>query len=333
MVVIGGGTGTHTVLKGLKKYSNLNLTAIVSMADNGGSTGMLRDELGVLPPGDIRQCLVALSESDQLMRDLFNYRFGKGNLKGHSFGNLLLSALEKTTGSFNEAVSKASQILNVRGAVIPVTLQNINLCGILINGKILKGERSVTIADLKGHHQIVEIFLKPKARANPKALQAIRRADLIVVAPGTIYASIIPVFLVGGIVSAIHSAKAKKIVVCNLMAKGIFTRGFSVDDFLETLEKYAGRGTFDYVIFNKRLPNPKLLRRYQHEGMPVAPPALPKSRKRPIFIGADLVARDPYRPNASDPLKRQRTLIRHDPKRLAKVIVSIIGAAKQQTYS
>src|SRR3989338_5196095 len=118
VVVIGGGTGTHTVLKGLKLYDWLNLTAIVSMADNGGSTGILRDELGVLPPGDIRQCLVALSESDQLMRNLFNYRFDNGNLKGHSFGNLLLSALEKTTGSFNEAVSKASQIFNVRGAVI-----------------------------------------------------------------------------------------------------------------------------------------------------------------------------------------------------------------------
>src|SRR3989338_3196187 len=176
VVVIGGGTGTHTALRGLKAYNSLNLTAIVSMTDNGGSTGVLRDELGVLPPGDIRQCLVALSESDRLMRDLFNYRFSEGGLKGHSFGNLLLSALEKTSGSFDEAVSKASQILNVRGAVVPVTLQNINLYGTLINKKILRGEKAVTKADLRGHHQIAEVYLKPKAKANPQALQAIKQA-------------------------------------------------------------------------------------------------------------------------------------------------------------
>ena len=328
VVVIGGGTGTHTALRGLKAYNSLNLTAIVSMTDNGGSTGVLRDELGVLPPGDIRQCLVALSESDRLMRDLFNYRFSEGGLKGHSFGNLLLSALEKTSGSFDEAVSKASQILNVRGAVVPVTLQNINLYGTLINKKILRGEKAVTKADLGGHHQIAEVYLKPKAKANPKAMQAIRQADLIVVAPGTIYVSIIPVFLVEGIVSAIHDAKAKKIVVCNLMAKGFFTRGFNANDFLTTIEKYAGRSTFDYLIYNNREPAAALLRRYKNEGTPVAPPIIIKNAKRPKFIGKNLLSRDPYHPNRNDPLLTQRTLIRHDPKRLAKIIVDIIKREK-----
>src|SRR3989338_3276043 len=339
VVVIGGGTGTHTVLKGLKLYDWLNLTAIVSMADNGGSTGILRDELGVLPPGDIRQCLVALSESDQLMRDLFNYRFGTGQLKGHNFGNLFLSALEKVTSSFDQAVSKTSEVLKIKGRVVPVTLESTHLYGVLKNGKVLNGEHAVTTANLRGHDQINRVFLKPRVQASAKALAAIREANLIVVAPGTLYSSIIPIFLVNGIAKAIHNSKAKKIVVCNLMAKGIFTRGFSVDDFLKALEKYAGQNTFDYVIYNKRLPRSNLLKRYQHEGMPVAPPLFVKNKSRtftkvkdklrPIFIGGDLVARDPYRPNLNDPLKRQRTLIRHNPERLAKIIVDIIKREKR----
>ncbi len=179
VVVIGGGTGTYTVLTGLKAYP-LNLSAIVTMADDGGSTGILRDELGVLPPGDVRQCLVALSRSDRLMRELMNYRFSRGSLKGHNFGNILLSALEKVTGSFDAAVEKASDILRLAGRVFPATLDKVRLVTYLENGRILKGERTIHSANLK---RVRDFKLFPRAKANPKAVEAILKADAVIMGP------------------------------------------------------------------------------------------------------------------------------------------------------
>src|SRR6185436_7247989 len=223
VVTIGGGTGTFTVLSGLKKYP-LELTAIISMADDGGSTGRLRDEFGVLPPGDLRQGLVALSEDGSTMRKLFNHRYEKGGLEGHSFGNLFISTLEQVTGNLDKALDVAGEILKIRGRVVPVTLTKVKLVTELKNGKMLEGE------DVLGNYQLVSrfgikrIYLKPKAQPNPKALQAIKEADVIVIGPGDLYTTMIPNLLVIG--KAIAKSKAKKIFVANLMNKHGHTDDF-----------------------------------------------------------------------------------------------------------
>ena len=212
VVTIGGGTGSFALLSGLKKYP-VNISAIVSMADNGGSTGILRDELGVLPPGDVRQCLVALSESSEVLRELMNYRFESGSLKGHSFGNIFLSALEKIKGKFSKGVGEISKILKVKGTVIPVTNDNVHLYIKLRNGKVLKGQEEL---DNNKEIRIVgidKVFFKRQAKANLIAIKSIEEADYIIVGPGDFYGSIIPNFLVKGISEAISRSKAKVIFV------------------------------------------------------------------------------------------------------------------------
>ena len=322
IVVIGGGTGTFTVLSGLKKYP-VNLTAIVSMADDGGSTGKLRDELGVLPPGDVRQCLVALSTSDRLMRELINYRFEGGNLKGHSFGNLLLSALEKTTGSFDSAVEKAGEILRIEGTVLPATLDKVTLVA-RIGNRTVRGEQ--TIRDTKLNGSAPRFSLVPGGRANPKALAAIRSADAIIVGPGSFYTSIIPDLLVRGVSEAIRKSRAKKIFICNLMTHAEHTRGFAVADYAEALKEYLGT-SIDVVIYNNKLPSARLLKRYARKGDKPTPwsrlPTEPKT------IGADLISRDLPAVQKSDRLRSQRTFIRHDPSVLARTIARIVGISRK----
>ncbi|KKT22060.1 MAG: hypothetical protein UW08_C0019G0009 [Parcubacteria group bacterium GW2011_GWB1_43_8b] len=315
VVVIGGGTGNFTLLMGLKKYP-VELCAIVSMADNGGSSGILRDELGVLPPGDIRQCLVALSSSDRVMRELINYRFTEGKLRGHNFGNLLLSALEKSSGSFDKAIEAASEILRIEGKVIPVTLTNTNLIAYFSNGKVIRGEHTIEFANLSN---LKKLTLEPKAKANPKAIQAIKQADVIVIAPGDFYQSIVPNFLVKGIPEAMRMSRAKKVYVCNLMTKQQHTSGFGVKDFVSNLESYMGSAV-DFVIYNNKAPNPALIRRYAEENeYPVkAEYRLPK----PKFIGADLLSRQIANSVKGDLLRRN--LIRHDSNKIAKMIVSLL---------
>jgi len=317
IVVIGGGTGTFTVLSGLKKYP-VNLTAVVSMADDGGSTGMLRDELGVLPPGDIRQCLVALSTSDRLMRDLMNYRFDSGALKGHSFGNLLLSALEKATGSFDSAVEKASDILRTRGRVVPATLDKVTLVA-KVGTRVVRGEQAIRDTKLNGTPPVLS--LSPRGRANPKALSAIRSADAIVIAPGSFYTSLVPDLLVRGIPEAIAKSRARKIFVCNLMTHAEHTKGFTVADYVERIEKYL-KGRVDIVIYNNKLPSGKLLKRYARKGdKPIRWEKLPRRHN----IGADFISRDLPALQKSDRLHSQRTYIRHNPSLLARHIARILN--------
>src|SRR3989338_8459514 len=218
IVVIGGGTGTFTVLSGLKHY-HAELTAIGTMADNGGSTGRLRDEFGVLPPGDLRQCLVALSEADTVMRKLFNHRYEHGDLAGHNFGNIFISTLEQVTGSLDKALHVAGKILQIHGQVIPVTLDKVRLVAELKNGKVLKGESALSDYQLVSRFGIKKIYLAPKAKANPEALRAIMEADLVIVGPGNLYASLIPNFLVHGVGNALVKSGAKKVYIANLMNK------------------------------------------------------------------------------------------------------------------
>lgn len=312
IVVIGGGTGTFTVLSGLKRYP-FNLTAIVAMSDDGGSTGVLRDELGVLPPGDVRQCLVALSSSDQLMRTLMNYRFEKGGLEGHNFGNLLLSALEKITGSFDSAVQKASEILRIDGHVVPATLDKVTLVA-HVGNRTIRGQSIIHQTVLNG--SLKSISLAPKARANPEAVRAIAEADTIVIGPGDFYSSLVPNFLVRGIPEAIRKSRAKKIFICNLMARAEHTHDFSVANFTAAIEYYLG-GKVDIVIYNNKLPSPTLIKRYAREGETLTNwDDLPKHMRT---VGADLITRTFPKFQKSDAVKR--SFIRHNPTRLARIIV------------
>ncbi len=320
IVVIGGGTGTFTVLSGLKKYPH-NLTAIVSMADDGGSTGRLRDELGVLPPGDIRQCLVALSEADLILRELFNYRFENGDLGGHSFGNLFISAFEKIAGDLNKALEEVGKVLKIRGNVSPITLDKVWLRAKLENGTELKGENQINNSWLLSKFGIKKLFLKPQAKANPNALKAIAEADVMIIGPGNLYCSIIPNLLVKGIPEAIRRSKALKIYNCNLMTKYGHTDDFKVDDFVRVMEQYLGKGTIDFITYSTKRPPAALLKKYSGEGEWVK--LSKESVRDERYIGADLVSSKIYSQNPVDKLKR--TLVRHDPDKLAKTIVSLLN--------
>jgi len=314
IVVIGGGTGTFTVLTGLKKY-RVDLSAVVSMADDGGSTGILRDELGVLPPGDIRQCLVALSTSDLLMRKLMNYRFSSGSLKGHSFGNIFLSTLQKITGNFDQAIEKLSEILRLHGHVIPATLNKIRLVAFLRDGTILRGQSLINKSRLE---KLKKITLEPRATANPKALRAIRESDLIIIGPGDLYSSLIPNFLISGISRTIVRSPAKKVYICNLMNRAGHTDHFTPHDYARKIERYLG-GKLDYIIYNNEHPSPKLLKKYMQEGEHLVLPANVENKR---FVGDNLIGRQFAKTQRGDFVKR--SLVRHNPDRLAHLIVERI---------
>lgn len=317
IVTIGGGTGSFMILSGLKKF-DVDLTAIVSMADDGGSTGILRDDLGVLPPGDIRQCLVALSKSSEMLRELFNYRYSQGGFSGHNFGNLFLSTLEKVTGSFEKAVKEAGTILRIKGKVVPVTLKNTKLIVEMKSGKKIIGEHIINESDLTNFKKI---YLKPKATANQEAIKAIREADKIIVNPGNLYGSLLPNFLVVGIGKAIAQSKAKKIMIANLMTKQGHTDNFTVADYIKIIEKYCGKNIIDYVIYNTEKPDEKLLKYYNHEGEFLVEPGELSAYPRVNFIGKKLLSKSVIKQNKNDLLKR--TLVRHDSAKLAKIIYNI----------
>jgi len=320
VVTIGGGTGTFTVLSGMRAYSDLDLSAIVTMADDGGSTGRLRDEYGVLPPGDLRQCLVALSDAPQVMRELFSFRYDRGDLKGHSFGNIFISTLEQMTGDLDRVLDIAGEILKIRGAVIPVTLDKVRLETELVGGARVAGQFALESNRSVSRVGIKRMWLAPHARANPKALTAIRRANLIVIGPGNFYSSIVPNFLVSGVVSALRRSKARKVFVVNLMNKDGQTDGFTSERYVATLEKLAGGPCIDVVLYNTKRPSESLLRRYADEGEPVSRGAREAGGR--IVVGKDLLARGLYRRQKGDTLPR--TLIRHDSTKLAKALYELL---------
>jgi uncharacterized cofD-like protein len=247
IVAIGGGHGLSTLLRGLKQYTG-NLTAVVTVADDGGSSGRLRREMGVLPPGDLRMCLVALADAEPLMTDLFQYRFDKGEgLEGHSFGNLFLVAMQAITGDFEHALRESSRVLAVRGQILPSTLQDVTLNAEYEDGQTAEGESSV------GHSKkpIHRIFLSPAhAPAYPEAIKAILEADMIVIGPGSLYTSILPNLLVEDIARAVQAANATKIYVCNVATQRGETDDFRVADHITALERHAGPGLFHYVLVN-----------------------------------------------------------------------------------
>lgn len=315
IVVIGGGTGNFSVLRGLKGY-RVDLTAIVSMADDGGSTGILRDELGVLPPGDVRQCLVALSNSSNMMRSLMNYRFENGGLEGHSFGNLFLSALEKVTGSFEKAVEEMGKILFIKGKVIPITTHQVRLKMLLNNRRLLEGEKEIYLSQ-EIDQGYKSLYLEPFPEANPHAIQEMMHADLIVLGPGGLHTSLIPSLLVDGVSEALKNSPAKKTFVVNLMNRKGQTTGFSVKSYLQEICRFIGDDIFDYILVNNQTPPQELIDVYAEEGDLVV-----NDLEDDRVVLASLLG-TPKEILKKDLLKR--SLIRHDPTRLAKEIMKIVN--------
>lgn len=312
IVVIGGGTGTYNVLSALKNRP-VFLSAIVSMADDGGSTGVLREEFGILPTGDARRALVALSRHpDELLAKLFNYRFKEGGLDGHNFGNLIITALERICGGFEKALQEASRLLAVeKGEVIPVTLSNIKLMAELEDGSVIQGETNIDIPKHDGELAIKKIWLEPEAKANSRALKAIRQAELIIIGPGDLYTSVIPNLLVRGISEAIAQSKAKKVFVCNLMTKYGETHGFVAGDFVSALENYLGEGVLDAVLLNNQKPPEDILKRYRKERAFFIDPFFvsPQGLKKIKVIKTNLV--------------RKGEFARHDHIKLADTILKL----------
>jgi uncharacterized cofD-like protein len=321
LTIIGGGTGTFVVLSGLKE-TKLDLTAVVGMIDSGGSTGRLRDQLGVLPPGDLRQCLVALSDAPLLWRKLFLYRFEKGDLAGHNFGNLFLSALEKVCANYNEAVSIASFVLKTRGKVVPVTFQKSHLVVEYNSGIILKGEGKIDV-NFKESSGIKQASLLPKVKANPVAIKAINNCQYIIIGPGDIYTTLVPIFLVNGVSIALRQTKAKIIYIMNLMTKSGQTTNYTSGDHLNDIYKYIGRWP-DYVILNNGRIQTKIISWYQKNNERPVVDDLTKNNFKGKIIRGDLVDNVSYRKDKAD--KLPRTILRHSPKKLKKNLLKIIYA-------
>lgn len=333
VVVIGGGTGTFTVLQALRD-APVEITAIVSTADDGGSTGILRDELGVLPPGDLRQALVALSDDSTVLRQLLNYRFDSGSLKGHSFGNLLLSALEKVTGGFDSAVLEAGRILAIKGRVLPVTTDAMYLRAKTKDGKVIKGERAIENHIWAEKSSLLKFWVEPACSLHPLARQAILKADLIILAPGSLYTSLVPTFLVEGMRAALHSSSGKVVAITNLMTEKGQASDFFVQDFVDLLEQYCGEGVVDFALYNSKPPRQVLLERYKRE-MERQPVRLDKNRRQNLsyrLIGTNLISRTIRTVVDADVLAAERTLIRHDPKRLSRALLALLYLQEAEKY-
>jgi uncharacterized cofD-like protein len=312
LVALGGGTGLSTLLRGLKQWS-ANLAAIVTVSDDGGSSGRLRRDLGILPPGDIRNCLVALADAEPLMTELFQYRFrdkGGQGLEGHSFGNLLIAALAGVTGDFKLAVEETSKVLAIRGRVLPCTLADVRLKAEMDDGSVLQGE--TTIAD--SPKSIARLRLEPgDAPPLDEALRAIKQAQAIIVGPGSLYTSVLPNLLVPGVVEAIRRARAPVIYVCNVMTQPGETDGYTASRHLETLVEHLGCNPFSVCLMNSRMPEPAVLEAYRREGAEPVPPEEARIRE----LGS--------RPVVADLLWRA-DLARHDPHKLAAAIMRIVGS-------
>lgn len=247
VVVIGGGNGSMAVLMGLKRYVK-DITAITSCFDSGGSTGRIRKQFGGIALGDLRRSLIALSDNN-LLSKLFEYRFEKGDFEGHAFGNIMLLALRNIYGNDISALEKASELLQIHGKVMPPSLDDCHVCAELEDGEILFGETKIDL--LKRKKKIKKIWLEPKANAYPKAIKEIKSADIIIIAPGDVYSSIIPIFLVRGIPEAMNASKAKKVYICNLLTKQSETSGFKASDHLRLIENYC-KCKMDAIICNTR---------------------------------------------------------------------------------
>lgn len=320
VVVVGGGTGTYTLLSGLKKYP-FDLSAIVSMMDSGGSNRIIRDEFGLLPTSDLRQCIVALASEgeNEIIRQLFTYRYNHGTgIKGMTFGNLFMAALTDIYGSQDEAIQKTCELLDVTGAIIPVTFDNTNLVAKYDNGKQVLGEHYIDEPEGENaSHSIVELSVFPPAQANPKALHALKKADYIALGPGDLFTSTLSNVVISGVAEAIAASKAQKVYVMNLMTRKGQTTGFKASDHLNTIKKYLGVD-IDIVIINSTpITSQEILMRYEAENAYPVVDDLGDSFRKIKIVRADVVSNEIFEKPSSDTLTR--SLIRHDSDKLAKV--------------
>jgi len=306
IVTIGGGTGLSTILRGLKEFTS-NITAIVTVTDEGGSSGRLRRDYDIPPPGDIRNCLVALAECEPYMQNLFQFRFEKGEgLKGHSLGNLLITAMTRITGDFEKGIEQISEILAVRGRVLPSTKERIKLKAEMEDGEIVAGETNI----VSYGKRIKRLFIEPSASLLPEAEEAIRSADLIVIGPGSLYTSLLSNLLIEGMVEALESSRAKKVYICNLMTEKGETDGFKASDHIKAIKETIGKIPFQYVIVNTTRPRPEILERYKEEGAEFVEPDIEELRKMRLRVIAQ-------------PLMRQLLPLRHDNRKLAQILISL----------
>jgi uncharacterized cofD-like protein len=320
VVAIGGGTGLSTVLRGLKHHVTeparpaqfqpeiTRLTAVVTVTDEGGSSGRLRRDFRILPPGDIRNCLVALAEDEQLLTKIFNYRFSSGHgLRGHNLGNLFLTALTNLTHDFAKAVRLSSEVLAIRGEIFPATLSDVHLKATRTDGKVIRGERSINKTRVPIQRlQIVPSRCKPL----PETLTAIHQADLITLGPGSLYTSLVPNLLVQGIAEEIARSRAVKVLICNLMTQPGESRGYSAADHIRALHDHAGSKLFDHIVLNTGTLSGALLKRYAAE------------RAAPVVQDLDAVRKLGVKPLCADLLIEDQ-VARHDPRRLAKLLLSL----------
>jgi uncharacterized cofD-like protein len=313
VVALGGGTGLSTMLRGLKEYSS-NITAIVTMADDGGSSGRLREE-GMLPPGDLRNCLAALAETESLMEELFQHRFsGLGSLKGHSLGNLIVAAFFEQTGNFESAVRAAARVLAVRGQVLPSTLDDVRLGAFLKSGDEIHGQTRVMQAE-----DIDRVFLMPDTpRALPGAVQALREADVIIIGPGSLYTSILPNLLVPEIAEAIKASRAPKIYVCNVMTQPGETSGYSASDHVRAMVRHIGNGVITHVLVNSGRVPYEIAERYRSNGADVVTAnetELEMLQVRPVKANFIEIT----------DMQHYKHVVRHDPKKLAHAIFRVVA--------
>jgi len=316
IVAIGGGTGLSTILEGLKEYTS-NITAIVAVADEGGSSGRLREEFGILPPGDIRNCLVSLAEAPQLMRDLFQYRFVEGGgIKGHSFGNILITALTAVTGSFKDAVEESSKVLAIRGRVVPCSLEKIRLKAQFCDGTVKEGEDKIPDEG----KPIEKVFLIPgNVHPNPEAIEAIKEAEMIVFGPGSLFTSIIPNLLIAQISEEIAKKNVMKLYICNVMTQYGETDGFTAADHFEALISNVKKDVINCCLVNSGRLEYKLLPKYAKENsFPVILDRQRLEKRKVLVFEADVVSKSNY--------------LRHDFKKAAKEIMNIYNYGKKVCF-
>ncbi|MDO4749758.1 MAG: YvcK family protein [Eubacteriales bacterium] len=309
-VAIGGGTGLSTMLRGLKKYT-ANLTAIVTVADDGGGSGVLREELGMLPPGDIRNCLQALANTEPTMEALLAYRFREGSLAGQSFGNLFLAALNDMCDGFDEAVRRMSEVLAITGRVLPVTNTDVRLIAEFEDGAVIPGESHIAGYKHRTDSRIRRVRLEPEASALPACLEAIRDAELIVLGPGSLYTSVIPNLLVGGVAEALSRSRAVKVYVLNVMTQDGETEKYTASDHIRALREHGGEGLFDFCLANSTPIPDAALEAYRLEGA------------EPTVLDVELVESLGITLTRAPIVVCKDRLVRHDPAALAEAILRL----------
>jgi uncharacterized cofD-like protein len=311
IVVIGGGTGLSNLLRGIKRYSS-NLTAIVTVADDGGGSGVLRQEMGILPPGDIRNCIMALANTEPLMHDLLQYRFNEGSLKGQSFGNLFLAALIGISSNFEEAVKKMSSVLAIVGKVLPVSGSDMRINAELDDGTIIEGESNIGEHPRENKSRIKKIFMKnDDVKALPEVLTAIKEADVVIFAPGSVYTSIVPVLIVPEVSEAIMKSAAIRIYACNVMTQPNETEGYSVSDHIYAIENHSFKNIIQFCLVNATPVPENIKDKYE------------TSNSEPVYIDAENIP-DTVNIIKGDFVSFSDDLVRHDTEKLTMSIIELV---------